>query len=598
MNEHIQNTLSQLPHQPGVYRYFDKEDELIYVGKAKDLKNRVSSYFQKSAQHSQKTLRLIYQIVRIEYTLVNTEFDALLLENSLIKKNQPKYNILLKDDKTYPYICILNERFPRIIQTKNLDQSKGTYFGPYASTRMVYTILELFQKLYSLRTCVFNLSKENIEAKKISVCLDYHIGNCLGPCEKLQSEEEYLVNIELAKNILKGNLTPAKEFLEAEMQKYAAELAFEKAQKVKEKFDSLQHFQAKSVVANPKLGELDVFTLISDDKEAFVNFLKVQNGTVTVTKTLEIKKKLDEEDITILQHAITIIREDIGSKAKEIITNLENIEEVEQGIILSTPKIGDKRKLVELSLKNALAMRKDKITIRNKVNPNRLLEQVQEDLRLRELPTHIECFDNSNLQGTNPVSSMVCFKNGKPSKKDYRHFKIKTVVGPDDFASMYEVVSRRYARLLEEKQDLPKLIVIDGGKGQLGMAHKALKDLGIEREVPLISIAKRLEELYYVGDQYPLMLSKKSETLRLIQQLRDEAHRFAITFHRNVRSDNFIKLGIENIEGIGPKTIQKLLQEFKTMSKIKEASIDQLSKIIGKSRAEKLKQQLTKDRDE
>ncbi len=595
MNEHIQNTLSQLPHQPGVYRYFDKEDDLIYVGKAKDLKNRVSSYFQKSAQHSQKTIRLIKQIVRIEYTLVNTEFDALLLENSLIKQNQPKYNILLKDDKTYPYICILNERFPRIIQTKNLDQSKGTYFGPYASTRMVYTILELFQKLYSLRTCVFNLSEENIEAKKFSVCLDYHIGNCLGPCEKIQSEEDYLTNIDLAKNILKGNLTPAKEFLETEMQKYASELAFEKAQKVKEKLDSLQNFQVKSVVANPKLGELDVFTLISDEKEAFVNFLKVQNGTVTVTKTLEIKKKLDEEDLTILQHAITTIREDIGSKAKEIITNLEDIEELEQGIILSTPKIGDKRKLVELSLKNALAMRKDKITLRNKKNPNRLLEQVQEDLRLSELPTHIECFDNSNLQGTNPVSSMVCFKNGKPSKKDYRHFKIKTVVGPDDFASMYEVVSRRYTRLIQENETLPKLIVIDGGKGQLGMAYKALKDLGIEKNVPLISIAKRLEELYYVGDQYPLMLNKKSETLRLIQQLRDEAHRFAITFHRDVRSSNFIKLDIENIEGIGPQTIKKLLQYFKTMSKIRDASLEELSKIIGKTRAEKLKQELTKN---
>lgn len=589
MNEHIEYTLSQLPHDFGVYRFFDKEEELIYVGKAKDLKNRVSSYFQKSTQHNSKTLRLISQIERLEYTIVDSEFDALLLENSLIKNNQPKYNILLKDDKTYPYICILNERFPRIIQTKNLDQSQGTFFGPYMSTRMVYVILELFQKLYSLRTCTFNLSKQNIEANKISVCLDYHIGNCLGPCEKLQTEEDYLHNIDLAKNILKGNLTPAKQFLENKMQEYAMELAFEKAQQVKQKLELLEHFQAKSIVANPKLGELDIFTIIADDKEAFVNFLKVQNGTITVTKTIEIKKKLEETNADILHHVIISVREEINSIAKEIITNIEDLEEIQQGVLVSAPKIGDKRKLVELSLKNVLAVRKDKITLRNKKNPNHLLEQVQKDLHLPELPLHIECFDNSNLQGTNPVSSMVCFKNGKPSKKDYRHFKIKTVVGPDDYASMYEVVSRRYARLLKEEQTLPNLIVIDGGKGQLGMAHKALQDLGISKEVPVISIAKRLEELYYVGDQFPLLLSKKSETLRLIQQLRDEAHRFAITFHRDLRSDNFIKLEIENIDGFGEKTIQKLFQHFKTMSKIKAASFEELSEVIGKSKATKLK---------
>lgn len=580
--------LSALPQLPGVYKYFDQTDKLIYVGKAKNLKNRVNSYFQKSANLNTKTRQLVKQIARLEYVLVNSEFDALLLENSLIKENQPKYNIMLRDDKTYPYICVSNDRFPKIYSTRKLDRAKGRYFGPYSSVRAMNTLLEVLHKTFKLRTCSLSLTANNIKENKFSVCLEYHIGNCLGPCEGLQEEEDYLDKIRKAELILKGEGQKVTTLLREEMLGYSENLEFEKAHAIKLQLDALESFQSKSIVSNPKLMELDVFTITTDEHTAYVNFMKVMNGSITVSKNFSLKKKLDESDDEILTFAILATRLDINSKAKEVLTNKSFEDNVfSDDFIVNEPKIGDKRKLVELSLKNALNYKKEKAPPKEKkLASDRILKSLQDDLHLKDVPYHIECFDNSNIQGTNPVASMVCFKHAKPSKKDYRHFKIKTVVGPDDFGSMKEIVGRRYGRLLRENKPLPNLIVIDGGKGQLSAACEALDELGIYGKIPILGIAKRLEELYFPGDKDPLMLSKKSESLKLLQQLRNEAHRFAITFHRDKRSGNFIVSEMEAIPGIGPGTIEKLLKHFRTKKRIFEAPREEIEQLIGKAKTE------------
>ena len=582
-----------LPDQPGVYKFYNAERTLIYVGKAKNLKNRVSSYFNKSKGANRKTRKMASEVRSIEFTIVNSEFDALLLENSLIKKNQPRYNILLKDDKSYPYILLTNERFPRIIPTRRLIHGQGRYFGPFASVKGMNNILELLKNLYHFRTCRYDLSEKNIEEGKFKVCLEYHIGNCKGPCEGLQSEEDYNADIEQATNILKGNLGVARTYFREKMQEAAESLEFERAQEYKTKIELLAKYQAKSLVVNDHIGDTDVFTIVSDDQMAYVNYLKANKGAIVLTKTIEVKKKLDESDEDILALIMVELRERYRSTATEVLTNLE-MPVVIEGVAFTVPKIGDKRKLVDMSIKNALYYKRERF---NRVQDNqqrisRVVLKLQEDLRLKVPPVHLECFDNSNMQGSHPVASMVCFKNGRPSKKDYRKFNIKTVVGPDDFASMYEIVSRRYKRLLEEEADLPNLIVIDGGKGQLSAACQALKDLGIYGDIPIIGIAKRLEEIYRPEDPYPLHIDKKSESLKLIQRARDEAHRFAITFHRQKRSNAALRSELEDIKGIGKKTAMSLLKNFKSVKRIKEAEEDELASLVGPVKAKALKEAL------
>jgi excinuclease ABC subunit C len=586
--------ISRLPENPGSYRFFDKEGELIYVGKAKNLKHRVSSYFNKSVD-DRKTRRLVSQIHRIEYTIVNTEFDALLLENSLIKKYQPKYNILLKDDKTYPFICVTKEPFPKLVATRKVEKELGTFYGPYASVKGMHTLIELLRKLYTIRTCNLHLTEKNITAGKFKVCLEYHLGNCKGPCEGLFSAEEHDRNIEHIHHILKGNISPAIQYFRSKMTEAAEQLAFEKAQEYKLKLDLLSNFQSKSLVVNPNISDVDVFSILSDEKCAYINFLRVVNGTIVQTKTTSVKKKLDEQDNDILTMMIVDIRNEFGSHTKEVITNIPLSTPLE-GIHHHIPQIGDKKKLLELSLKNVLYLKKEssdkQANLAEKDREKRVLLKLQQDLQLKNLPLHIECFDNSNLQGTNPVSSMVCFRNGVAAKRDYRHYNIKTVTGPDDFASMHEVVFRRYRRLLDENASLPDLIVIDGGKGQLSAACKALKELSLYGEIPIIGIAKRLEEIYFPEDSIPIHIDKKSESLMLLQRIRDEAHRFAITFHRDKRSKNNLKSKLEDIPGIGKETSAKLLKAYKSVKKIKEADLEEVAKLIGKDKATNLKNYL------
>jgi len=585
--------LSQIPSEPGIYKFFDNTQTIIYVGKAKNLKNRVSSYFNGLQNHTRKTQRLISQIAKIEFVVVNSELDAFLLENSLIKEFQPKYNILLKDDKTYPYICITKEPFPRVIVTRRLEREKGTFFGPYANVRAMNNLLELFKQLYTIRTCSYHLSEENIAQKKFKVCLEYHIKNCKGACEGLQTETNYLEDIEQIKQILKGNVTAVRQKMEALMYECAEKLEFEKAQEYKQKLELLRIFQEKSLVVNPKITDIMVVSVLSEEEKAFVNFFDIQNGAILHAETFEVEKKLDESDEDVLLLATLRLKEKYNSPAKEILTNVAVSENI-AGLSFVVPQIGDKKKLLELSLKNTFLAQKEFLRKQEErrqkslENTQRVLETLQKDLRLTELPAHIECFDNSNIQGTNPVAAMVCFMNGKPSKRNYRHFNIKTVVGANDFASMYEIVSRRYKRLLEENQPLPQLIIIDGGKGQLSSACQALKDLGAYGKMAVIGIAKKLEEIYFPEDEIPLHLHKKSESLRLIQQIRDEAHRFAITFHRDKRSKNSIKSSLEQIEGIGEKTITKLLQHFKSLEAIRKAQETEIAEIIGKAQAKKL----------
>ena len=576
--------IRKIPPKPGVYQYWDAAGELIYIGKAKNLKNRVSSYFNKDSYRiNAKTRVLVSKIANISFTIVDTEIDAWLLENSLIKKHQPRYNVLLKDDKTYPWIVIKNERFPRIYWTRNIIKDGSKYLGPYASISMMHTILDLVKELYPLRTCSLPLNIENVAAGKFKVCLEYQIGNCKGPCQAYQDEEDYNNSIEDIKDILCGKTGVVIRKLKAELDKAVSDLNFELAHKLKRQFDLLEKYQSKSTIVNSSISDVDVFNIATDEKHAFVNYLKVMNGTVIQTQTLEIKKRLDETDEELLTIAISEFRTRFNSTSKEIIIPFE-LEIDDPKIRFTVPKLGEKKKLLDLSHKNVVFFKREKLDQYEKLNPEvrteRLLTQMMKDLRLNQLPRHIECFDNSNFQGKYPVSAIVVFKDAKPSKKDYRHFNVKTVEGPNDFATMEEAVFRRYRRMLDENCPLPQLVIIDGGKGQLSSAMKSLKQLGIENQLTVIGIAKRLEELFYPGDQYPLYLDKKSETLKIIQQLRDEAHRFGITFHRKKRDQGTLVTELERIPGIGKTASQKLLKHFKSVKNIREAREDELRKVI------------------
>ncbi len=582
-SKQIELLLKTLPNSPGVYQYFDKNGTILYVGKAKNIKKRVSSYFNKT-HDSGKTKILVKKIADIKTLVVDTEFDALLLENNLIKKYQPKYNIMLKDDKSYPWICIKKERFPRIFSTRNMIKDGSEYFGPYASVKVMHALLDMIKELYPIRTCNYNLSKENIEANKFKVCLEYHLGNCLGPCEGSQTEEEYNQVIKAACNILKGNFNEAKSYMNTLMLDYAKKVKFEEAQKVKESIDVLENYQARSTVVNPKINNVDVFTVLSDSEYAYVNFLKISNGAIIQGHTFEYKKKLEESDLAVLQNSIIEIRDKFNSPSQEIYVPFSIDLEI-PNVKITIPQIGEKRKLIDLSLRNAKYFRQERFKQSSIIDPyrhiNRIMSQMKKDLRMPVEPRYIECFDNSNIQGTNPVAACVVFRNGKPFKKDYRHYKIKTVEGADDFASMEEVVYRRYKRLLEEKKILPDLIVIDGGKGQLNSALKSLEKLGIRGKVTILGIAKRLEELFFPDDPIPLYLDKNSETLKIIQNARNEAHRFGITLHRNLRSKTTIQSELENIKGIGEKSIVVLLKKFKSVKRIKEASKKELEEVLG-----------------
>jgi len=588
--DRLKEIVHRLPESPGVYKFYSEDDILIYVGKAKNIKKRVTSYFTKNSGVNRKTLKLVSEISRIDFTVSNTEFDALLLENNFIKQNQPKYNILLKDDKTFPYILIPKERFPRIIYTRKYDTSQGEYFGPFSSVVAMKNVLELVRKLYSIRTCNLLLSESNIEQKKFKVCLEYHLGNCKGPCEGLQDEKSYLEEIEQARNILKGRVSIVYQYFTNQMKAAASSMEFERAQRFKEKLDTLERFQSKSLVVNRDLTDIDVFTITSMIDYAYVNYMQIKEGAIIYSKTLELKKKLDEDDDELLSISAVELREQTRSSNRLILSNVP-ITVLEENVENVVPQIGDKKKLLSLSIKNALELRKEREIFREgkKSKQKEILTILQKDLQLRTLPAVIECFDNSNIQGTTPVASMVRFVQGKPDKKGYRHFNIKTVEGPDDFASMKEIVSRRYKRLIEELEPLPELIVVDGGKGQLSSACEALKELNIYGQIPIIGIAKKLEEIYYPEDPLPLHISKKSPGLLLLQHIRDEAHRFAITFHRQKRSKGQINTEIEGLEGIGERTATKLLKHFKSVKKIKEASFEEIEKIVGRAKAEILK---------
>ncbi len=590
MFDDVKETLVSLPDSPGIYRYYNKAGELIYVGKAKSLKKRVSSYFNKQSQYNRKTEKLVSEIQKIEFTLANSEFDALLLENNFIKQYQPKYNILLKDDKTFPYLCILKEPFPRIIYTRKYIPRQGEYFGPYSSVVSMKSVLELVRQIYSIRTCSLVLSQENIEQKKFKVCLEFHIGNCKGPCEGLQPEAEYLEDIAQARNILKGDLSVVEKELIFRMKSAAEAMEFEKAATFKHKLELLEKFQTKSLVVNRKLTDIDVITITSSETEAYINYMQIKEGSIIFSKNLEVKKKLEETDEEILNMVVQDLRSTYRSNNPEVYTNvpLSLKSDAFENVL---PQIGDKKKLVDLSLKNALYQKREKEISKEELKDkkNKVLHIMQEHLRLLQYPKIIECFDNSNFQGTSPVASMVRFVDGKPDKKGYRHFNIKTVIGPNDFASMKEIVTRRYKRIMEEQGEYPQLIIVDGGKGQLSSACEALQELGLYGKIPIIGIAKRLEEIYYPEDNLPLLISKKSPALLLIQRIRDEAHRFAITFHRQKRSQNTFVTEIEQIPGIGKKTADKLLAHFKSVKKIKEASLEELTELVGEKIALKLK---------
>lgn len=578
--------LQTLPDRPGVYQYYDKNGRILYVGKAKNLKKRVTSYFTKR-HDSHRIAVMVRKICEIRHIVVASETDALLLENNLIKKHQPRFNIMLKDDKTYPWICIKNERFPRVFVTRRVIKDGSEYYGPYTSFRTVHVLFDLIRGLFPLRTCNYDLSEEKIRAGKYKVCLEYHLGNCQGPCEGLELESDYMKKIEAIRQIVKGNFKDSLQEFKAQMKAHAEKMEFEEAQKIKQKIDILENYQAKSTVVNPKINNVDVFSVVSDEGYGYVNFLQLSHGAIIRSHTIEMKKKLEETDKELLELGITEIRQRFNSTTKEIYVPFK--VDAGEEIKVTVPKLGDKKQIVELSTRNAKYYRQEQFKQMQIVDPdrhvNRIMAQMKKDLRLQEEPRHIECFDNSNIQGTNPVAACVVFKNGKPSKKDYRKFNIKTVEGPDDFASMEEVVFRRYRRLLEEGEELPQLIIIDGGKGQLSSAVKALEILGLRGKIAIIGIAKRLEEIFYPGDSIPLYLDKRSETLKIIQQLRNEAHRFGITFHRNKRSSVALNTEMETIPGIGEKTVVELLQHFRSLKRIKEASLEEIAAIIGKSRA-------------
>ena len=587
-----------IPKQPGVYKFLGEQDSILYVGKAKNLRNRLSSYFVETKDKAFRTRTMVKNARRIDFTIVETEADALLLENTLIKQFQPRYNVMLKDDKSYSYICIKKEPFPRVFITRRVFRDGSTYFGPYTSRGRLKTILELIKHLFPLRTCKLNLSRQEIEKGKYKVCLEYHIKNCTGPCEGLEAPEVYQHRIDQVANILKGNFGAVKAHFRESMQNLAENLEFEKAQQIKEKLEAFEDYQSKSTVVNPTIKDVDVFSICSDEKEAYVNYLKIVNGAIIQAHTQELVKNLDEEETDLLSYVIPELRTRFNSISPELILPFE-VPLIEAELKITVPRIGDKKKLLELSEKNGkyhmMLKQKAKVSKVNKQTPaERILRTLQQDLQMETLPLHIECFDNSNIQGAYPVASCVVFKQAKPSKKDYRHFNIKTVEGPNDFASMEEVVYRRYKRLLEEDSELPQLIIIDGGKGQLGSAMKSLIKLDLQDRITTIGIAKRLEEIFFPGDPLPLYISKKSESLKLIQQLRNEAHRFAITFHRNKRSGDFTKTELTGIPGIGTKTADKLLQEFGSIKKLRETSVADMSAVVGMAAAKKIYQYFAK----
>lgn len=588
-DEHIVAILKTLPKDPGIYQFLDKEGKVIYVGKAKNLKNRVSSYFNKIQYENRKTLLLVKHIADIKVIVVNSEMESFLMENTLIKQYQPRYNIQLKDDKSFPWICIKKEPFPRVFPTRRKVKDGSEYFGPYTSVKIMRAVLDLIKQLYHIRTCNLKLTQENIEAKKFKVCLEYHIGNCKGPCEGLQTEEDYDEMIKQVRSILRGKISDVGRHFKTLMDEYSAEFRFEEAQEIKDKLEYLERFKEKSVVVHPDINDVDVFTIVSDPKSGFVNYLKVINGAIAQAHTIELKKKMEEEDSELLQLGVVELRRMFNSDSPEIYVPLEiDLPEVK----VTIPQRGDKKHLLELSERNAKFFRLDKHKQQEIKDPQshaeRIMETVKKDLRMKELPTHIECFDNSNFQGAFPVAAMVCFKNAKPSKKDYRHYNIKTVEGPDDFASMKEVLTRRYSRLLKEEAPLPQLIVIDGGKGQLGMAVEVLEELGLRGKITIIGIAKKLEEIFYPGDSLPLYIDKRSETLKLIQQLRNEAHRFGISHYRKRHQKTMTKTELHEIKGVGEATATELLRHFKSVKKVKEASLEDLAEVVGQSKASKV----------
>ncbi len=590
--EFQEEILPTIPEQAGVYQFYDKHDTIIYIGKAKNLKKRLSSYFRKKDSMPHKAYVMRKNAKKLNFILVDNEHDALLLESTLIKKEQPRYNVMLKDGKTYAYICIKNERFPRVFFTRRVIKDGSTYYGPYTSKYKAEVVLEFIREIFQLRTCNYNLSEENIRKGKFKVCLEYHIGNCKGICEGLETEEDYMKKIEQIKSILNGNLGPVKRYFKEEMNNAAEELRFEDAQEWKKKLLAVNDYNSKSTVVSTKIKDVDVYSIVHDDEVAFVNYMKVVEGRTVNTYTVELEKNLDVESKDLLEYAVIDLRDKTRSIGSEIIVPFP-IDVTEEKVRVTVPKIGDKKHLLDLSEKNAkyflLQKRKKALNRKKKeTRAERIMKQLQKDLGMKELPDHIECFDNSNIQGSNPVASCVVFKNARPSKKDYRKFNIKTVVGPDDFSSMEEVVFRRYHRLLNEGENLPQLVIIDGGKGQLSSAMKSIRKLGLENKLHVIGIAKKLEEIFRPGDSIPLYIDKKSESLRLIQQLRNEAHRFAITFHRNQRSRKFTVSNLEYIDGIGPTTSKKLLRHFGSINSIKKAGYERVADLIGRHRASKL----------
>lgn len=589
MQTPLELQIQTLPDSPGVYQYFDKDEKLLYVGKAKNLKKRVMSYFNK-VNESGRIRVMVRKINTIKHIVVPTESEALLLENNLIKKLQPRYNVLLKDDKTYPWICIKKEPFSRVFSTRNVVKDGSEYFGPYTSFKTVYTLLDLIKELYPLRTCNYDLSESNVRSGKYKVCLEFHIGNCKGPCEGYDTLENYQDHVDKIREILKGNFKESLRDFKTLMQELAAEMRYEDAQRIKTKIEVLENYQARSTVFNPRITNLDVFSIISDESMAYVNFIQVSHGAIIRSHTMEIKKKLDEPDDELLEIAIVELRERFNLMSREVLAS--HPVDLGENVNVTVPKLGDKKQILDLSERNARFYRMDQLKQIKIVDPdrhtNRIMAQMKKDLRLPEEPRHIECFDNSNIQGTNPVSACVVFKDGKPSKKDYRHFNIKTVEGPNDFASMEEVVHRRYKRLLAENEPLPQLIIIDGGKGQLSSALKSLEELGLRGKITIIGIAKRLEEIYYPGDSVPMYLDKKSETLKIIQHLRNEAHRFGITHHRDKRSKGALQTSIVTIPGIGEKTMVTLLKHFKSVKRLSAAPEEEIIKVVGPSKAKKI----------
>lgn len=597
VSDHIKSILKALPEKAGVYQFFDENGSILYVGKAKVLKNRVTSYFNKNKHDSIKTKLMVKKIRDIKYSVVETESDALLLEDSLIKKYKPRYNILLKDDKSYASIVIKNEPFPRVLSTRQILDDGSTYFGPYTSGKSLYSILDLIKELYPLRSCTLNLSKANIQAKKFKVCLEYHLGNCLGPCVGKQREEDYQQGIQHIKRIIKGEYLEAVKNLKKDMLQLASEQKFEQAQQLKERIQTLENFQAKSTIVNTDIDNVEVFSIASDAQSTYANYMHILRGSIVHVYTAEVVRQLDETDEEVLAFVVRSFRERMNSKAKMALLPFELNEKI-PGLEVTVPQRGDKKKLVDLSLKNAnhflLEARKRAAFLDPERNTQRILETMKKDLHLSELPVHIECFDNSNIQGTNPVSACVVFKNAKPSKSDYRIFNIQSVVGPDDFASMREAIYRRYSRLIREEQPLPQLLIIDGGKGQLSSAMESLELLGLRGKIAVIGIAKRLEEIFFPGDSIPIYLDKRSESLKIIQHLRNEAHRYGLSKHRQRRSKGAIHSELENIPGVGKKTIEKLLQHFSSVARIKAAGQKEIEQVVGEKIAEKIKNYFTK----